>query len=606
MSVTEPGVAGMDVRGGRMFFAADDPRDIGPEETEAATRVLEVVLGPRAASCVLVVEDGPSVERYASVIAAIAGRVAGTHPHAPWGVLVVASESASTVQSTLEQVTSMTGDVVVLYGLVSGATTIRGAEALREAMLPVASSFVLATTRELWAEILDAELTCAWLTGVAVIDTLPTAGEPLIRALREHADRLGTFHAIAVPDSVVTDAALARSPFATPGRAGMLGVVRQPELGRRLIDQWAVRAVLVSGTRAAVADAGFSVDYLTERLSAEVVGQEAAVRTVAEQVALGRSGLRLRPDRPSSALLLTGPTGTGKTLLAQSVARALGARHRLIRVDLSSYTDTHYVATLLGSPPGYVGSTENSRWLTTQIAADPTGVLLLDEVDKADPGVWSSLLMELLGNGTLTDHQGRTVDARGLDVILTANLGAAELVGHRAGFGDDVAGRAEAVHRKVRRSIPLEVYNRLDAVVVLDPLSAVTASAILDKVLADLRVRLEGLGMCLDVTDAARAFLTAAGVNPADGARRLHRTVERDLVVPLLGRTPGRYRADVTGNHVVVATCPDTPRDRADRVGWALGEAPLAGRQDRRADRSRVPAAASGDDGAVTSGEGGF
>ena len=341
---------------------------------------------------------------------------------------------------------------------------------------------------------------------------------------------------------------------------GWEGEQDQPRFGEGLLDLWACRGAILGRPRilppqaddARPETAGPDVEQLFTALSSTVLGQEEACRAVATQVALGASGLRLVRNRPRSALLLAGGTGTGKTLLARTLAEQVGrGPEPLIRVDMGSLTSDHLGSALLGSPPGYVGSTSRGGWLTTRIEASPRAVLLLDEVDKASPVLRDALLLELLGNGTLTDYSGRTVDASGLHVVLTANTGAEALTRTAAGFGDghDRRHNAEA---QVRRLLPPEVFNRLDALVLMAGLDRPRMAAVLSSVLAELSQVVGAAGYELEVGARVRERLLAEALTRPDGARRLQRTVEQSLAAPLLGRPAGSYRAVVHDGAIAV------------------------------------------------------
>lgn len=403
-----------------------------------------------------------------------------------------------------------------------------------------------------WEELEDLGGAPLLLPGTASVDARPCPGSTeIMDYLRTAARRLEQYHEVTIPESTIAAAALADPPE---------GEQDQPRFGEGLLDLWACRGAILGRPRilppqeddARPETAAPDVEQLFAALSATVLGQEEACRAVATQVALGASGLRLVRDRPRSALLLAGGTGTGKTLLARTLAEQVGrGPEPLIRVDMGSLTSDHLGSALLGSPPGYVGSTSRGGWLTTRIEASPRAVLLLDEVDKASPVLRDALLLELLGNGTLTDYSGRTVDASGLHVVLTANTGAEALTRTTTGFGDghDRRHNAEA---QVRRLLPPEVFNRLDALVLMAGLDRPRMAAVLDSVLADLSRVAGAAGYELEVGARVRERLLAEALTRPDGARRLQRTVEQALAAPLLGRPAGAYRAIVHDGAIAV------------------------------------------------------
>ena len=416
-----------------------------------------------------------------------------------------------------------------------------------------------------WEELEDLGGASLLLPGTVAVDARPSPGSAeILDYLRAAARRLEQYHEVTIPEPTIAAAA-----SAVPSE----GEQDQPRFGEGLLDLWACRGAILGRPRilppqaddARPEAAGPDVEQLFTALSSTVLGQEEACRAVATQVALGASGLRLVRNRPRSALLLAGGTGTGKTLLARTLAEQVGrGPEPLIRVDMGPLTSDHLGSALLGSPPGYVGSTSRGGWLTTRIEASPHAVLLLDEVDKASPVLRDALLLELLGNGTLTDYSGRTVDASGLHVVLTANTGAEALTRTTTGFGDghDRRHNAEA---QVRRLLPPEVFNRLDALVLMAGLDRPRMSAVLDSVLADLSQVVGAAGYELEVGARVREQLLAEALTRPDGARRLQRTVEQSLAAPLLGRSAGNYRAVVHDGAIVVdpRIAVGTPEERA-------------------------------------------
>lgn len=417
-----------------------------------------------------------------------------------------------------------------------------------------------------WEDLGEGERPAALLPGAVLVDARPRPGSPeLVSALREDARLLSAFHSVTIPDSTVLAAALA-----PPKDEGC----SQPLLGRRLLDQWATWTVLDgddyvrprSGGEPLCGRSACTIDEqaLTCLLRSEVVGQDESCAALSRHVVLGRSGMRLESQRPRSAVMLAGSTGTGKTLLAQTLVNALREHGQyethLIRVDMGALTSGHLSASLLGSPPGYVGSENREQWLTSRIARTPSAVLLLDEVDKADPELRDALLLELLGNGTVTDYSGRTVDATGLDVILTANTGAGTLTRAHTGFGEG-GDRMESAEAELRRLLPPEVFNRLDEVIFMRPFDRVRMMTVLNRLLERFEEVIRAGGFCVTVEDEVRDWLVNKALARPDGARRLHREVERHLVVPLLGQVPGSYRA------VMSAGTPQVIPDAASTAG---------------------------------------
>jgi ATP-dependent Clp protease ATP-binding subunit ClpB len=262
---------------------------------------------------------------------------------------------------------------------------------------------------------------------------------------------------------------------------------------------------------------------MEEELGRRLVGQTTAVRAVSDAVRRSRAGVA-DPDRPTGSFLFLGPTGVGKTELAKALADFLFDDERaLVRIDMSEYGEKHSVARLVGAPPGYVGYEEGGQ-LTEAVRRRPYTVVLLDEVEKAHPEVFD-LLLQVLDDGRLTDGQGRTVDFRNVILVMTSNLGSAFLVDP----GLDSEGRREAVMTAVRATFKPEFVNRLDDVVVFEPLTSEELARIVDLQVALLARRLADRRLDLEVTAAAREWLALAGFDPVYGARPLRRLVQTEI-----------------------------------------------------------------------------
>src|SRR4051794_23087989 len=264
-------------------------------------------------------------------------------------------------------------------------------------------------------------------------------------------------------------------------------------------------------------------DVIGQRL----IGQQDAVRAVSDAVRRSRAGIA-DPHRPTGSFLFLGPTGTGKTELAKSLADFLFDDERaIVRIDMSEYSEKHSVARLVGAPPGYVGYDEGGQ-LTEAVRRRPYSVVLLDEVEKAHPEVFD-ILLQVLDDGRLTDGQGRTVDFRNTLLILTSNLGSQFLVDPLM----DENARRENVMAVVRSSFKPEFLNRLDEVVLFDALSKEELTRIVDIQLAGLEKRLAVRRISITVTDAARSWLADTGFDPAYGARPLRRLIQSAIGDPL-------------------------------------------------------------------------
>ena len=260
-------------------------------------------------------------------------------------------------------------------------------------------------------------------------------------------------------------------------------------------------------------------DFIGQRL----IGQLPAVRSVADAVRRTRAGIA-DPDRPTGSFLFLGPTGVGKTELAKALADFLFDDERaIVRIDMSEYSERHSVARLIGAPPGYVGYEEGGQ-LTEAVRRRPYSVVLLDEVEKAHEQTFD-VLLQLLDDGRLTDGQGRTVDFRNVILIMTSNLGSHFLIDPT--MADNA--KHEAVMAAVRETFKPEFLNRLDEVVIFDPLSTDELAGIVDLQVAGLAKRLESRRISLEVTPAAREWLAVTGYDPAYGARPLRRLVQHEI-----------------------------------------------------------------------------
>jgi ATP-dependent Clp protease ATP-binding subunit ClpB len=260
---------------------------------------------------------------------------------------------------------------------------------------------------------------------------------------------------------------------------------------------------------------------MEDELGRRVIGQARAVQAVSDAVRRARAGIS-DPDRPTGSFLFLGPTGVGKTELAKALAGFLFDDERaMIRIDMSEYSEKHSVARLVGAPPGYVGYEEGGQ-LTEAVRRRPYSVILLDEVEKAHPEIFD-VLLQVLDDGRLTDGQGRTVDFRNTILILTSNLGSQFIAD--PSFGSATA-KHDAVMNAVRNAFKPEFLNRLDDVIVFDALSSDELALIVDIQVARLAARLQSRRLSLEVTPAARDWLSVTGFDPVYGARPLRRLIQ--------------------------------------------------------------------------------
>ena len=281
---------------------------------------------------------------------------------------------------------------------------------------------------------------------------------------------------------------------------------------------------------------------MEDELGRRLVGQSEAVRAVSDAVRRARAGVA-DPDRPTGSFLFLGPTGVGKTELAKALADFLFDDERaLVRIDMSEYAEKHSVARLVGAPPGYVGYEEGGQ-LTEAVRRRPYTVVLLDEVEKAHPEVFD-VLLQVLDDGRLTDGQGRTVDFRNAILVLTSNLGSVFLVDESLSRDD----KREAVMGVVRMTFKPEFLNRLDDVVIFEPLSTAELARIVDLQVERLARRLSDRRLVLDVTPAAREWLSLAGYDPVYGARPLRRLIQTEIGDRL---AKGLLAGDVTDGSTV-------------------------------------------------------
>ena len=266
---------------------------------------------------------------------------------------------------------------------------------------------------------------------------------------------------------------------------------------------------------------------LDEILHRRVVGQDEAVRLVADAVIRARSGIK-DPRRPIGSFLFLGPTGVGKTELAKALAATLfDLEDNLIRIDMSEYMEKHTVSRLIGAPPGYVGYEEGGQ-LTEAVRRKPYCVILFDEVEKAHHDVFN-VLLQLLDDGRLTDAQGRTVDFKNTVIILTSNLGSQFLMDGIDERGEISESARGAITRELRAHFRPEFLNRLDDVVLFKPLRLDEIEQIVDLLSADLRNRLADRGLRLEISDGARTFIAREGFDPVFGARPLKRFLQHEV-----------------------------------------------------------------------------
>ena len=314
-------------------------------------------------------------------------------------------------------------------------------------------------------------------------------------------------------------------------KAGDMDVVAE-------VDEDLIAEVLATAT-------GIPVFKLTEEESARllkmedelhkrVIGQEQAIKALSQAIRRTRAGLK-DPKRPGGSFIFAGPSGVGKTELSKTLAEFLfGDQDALIQLDMSEYSEKHTVSRLFGSPPGYVGYEEGGQ-LTEKVRRKPFSVVLFDEVEKAHPDIFNSLL-QILEDGRLTDSQGRVIDFKNTVIIMTTNLGTRDIAkGQNLGFSDanDTKTSYERMKAKVNDELKThfrpEFINRIDDIVVFHQLSTAEITLIVDLMIAKLDERLKDKDMGIELTTAAKELLAERGYDPVLGARPLRRTIQREI-----------------------------------------------------------------------------
>ncbi len=273
---------------------------------------------------------------------------------------------------------------------------------------------------------------------------------------------------------------------------------------------------------------------MEDELHKRVIGQEEAVKALSRAIRRTRAGLK-DPKRPGGSFIFAGPSGVGKTWLSKTLAEFLfGDEDALIQLDMSEFSEKHTISRLFGSPPGYVGYEEGGQ-LTEKVRRKPFSVVLFDEVEKAHPDIFNSLL-QILEEGRLTDSQGRVVDFKNTVIIMTTNLGSRDISkGVSLGFGNasDTQGTYDRMKTKVEEELKQhfrpEFLNRVDETIVFPPLTQDQIISMVDNMIASVELRLKDRDMSLELTQAAKDLLATKGFDPVLGARPLRRTIQREI-----------------------------------------------------------------------------
>ena len=262
-------------------------------------------------------------------------------------------------------------------------------------------------------------------------------------------------------------------------------------------------------------------------LHERVIGQDEAVTKVSEAILRSRAGIK-DPDKPVGSFLFLGPTGVGKTELAKALAQSLfDDEKNLVRIDMSEYMEKYSVSRLIGAPPGYVGYEEGGQ-LTEAVRRKPYSVVLFDEIEKAHPDVFN-VLLQVLDDGRVTDSQGRTVDFKNTIIILTSNLGSMQILDGIQDNGEISKEAIDSVNDLLKASFRPEFLNRLDEIVFYKPLQKENIGKIVDLMLEDLKYRLSGKNLSLEVSEAAKDYIIEKGYDPNYGARPLKRLIQSEV-----------------------------------------------------------------------------
>ncbi len=309
---------------------------------------------------------------------------------------------------------------------------------------------------------------------------------------------------------------------------------------------------------------------MEEFLHQHIIGQDEAIVAVSDAIRRSRAGLK-DPRRPIGSFIFLGPTGVGKTELARALARFLfDDPDALLRIDMSEYKEAHTASRLMGSPPGYVGYDDGGQ-LTEAVRRRPYQVILFDELEKAHPEVWNTLL-QILEDGRLTDGHGRTVDFRNTVIIMTTNVGSRRVtetrrIGFQADAGMDESRLISDIQKDLKQTFRPEFLNRVDEIIPFHVLTDDQILQIVDLQVRDIASRLREQGLDMELTDLARQVLAAKGYNPEYGARPLRRVLQREIESPLSKRILlGEF---ATGDLIIVDA--EVDQDSSDRASLKAG-----------------------------------
>ncbi len=546
--------------------ARQDPQEVAAGREELLERMAGVLCLHRRNNPLLVGEAGVGK---AFIVEALAQRVArGEVPQMLRDVRIaeldaVALAAGASVQGELEQrilrlVNEMGSHVGGFIVYIPYVHTMLGEEArasgvsISGLLQPILDNpriwCIAATTFKHYENLVAPDESLSSFFQKIVVDEL--APEHTVTLLRSLRPRYEKFHRVKISDEAVEAAVRLSDRYLTdiclPEKAiGLLdeaaarhsmAAKEGEEEGEVTAEQVAEVITIATGIPASrlLKEESERLLRMQEELARRVVGQEGAIRVVAETIKRSRSGLADQ-KRPVGSFFFLGPTGVGKTEVARALAAFLfGDEKALVRLDMSEFSEKHSVSRLVGSPPGYVGYEEGGQ-LTSAVEHRPYSVVLLDEIEKAHPAVYN-LLLQLLDEGRLTDSRGKTVNFRNAIIVMTSNI-ASEVIGRLQagaaggpGAGGDLDGR---VMDELKSHFPIEFINRIDEVVVFDPLSPEEIERIVDLKTAYVQEGLQRKGIGLKLDAPARRLLAEHGYSREFGARFLMRAIQKELANPL-------------------------------------------------------------------------